>query len=143
MAPRTASHSTSPTSGPASETLLGDDEVQGRDEIPHGVTMSDELIPSESEILLYTTPSEDVRVEVFYRGETFWLSQRTMAELFGVEVNTINYHCKEIFVSKELAEERTIRKIRVVQKEGDRDVAREDSIPFAHSSFGERRLLTA
>ena len=87
--------------------------------------MSDELISPESEILLYTTPSGDVRVEVFYGGETFWLSQRRMAELFGVEVNTINYHCKEIFVSKELAEEGTIRKIRIVQKEGDRDVARE------------------
>ncbi len=81
--------------------------------------------PSESEILLYTTPNGGVRVEVFYQTETFWLSQRRMAELFGVEVNTINYHCKEIFASKELAEEGTIRKIRIVQKEGGRDVTRE------------------
>ena len=87
--------------------------------------VSDELIPSESEILIYTTPNGDVRVEVFFGTETFWLSQRRMAELFGVEVNTINYHCKEIFDSKELAEEGTIRKIRIVQKEGDREVARE------------------
>ncbi len=90
-----------------------------------GVNMADEQIPSESEILLYTTPDGGVRVEVFYQTETFWLSQRRMAELFGVEVNTINYHCKEIFASKELAEEGTIRKIRIVQKEGGRDVARE------------------
>ena len=48
-----------------------------------------------------------------------------MADLFGVEVNTINYHYKEIFASKELEEEGTIRKIRIVQKEGERDVARE------------------
>lgn len=82
-------------------------------------------MPPESEILLYTTPSGGVRVEVFYQSETFWLSQRRMAELFGVEVNTINYHCKEIFSSKELQEEGTIRKIRIVQKEGDREVARE------------------
>ncbi|HEY3739440.1 MAG TPA: hypothetical protein VGL53_06335 [Bryobacteraceae bacterium] len=47
--------------------------------------MADELIPSESEILLYTTPSGAVRVEVFYQAETFWLSQRRMAELFAVE----------------------------------------------------------
>lgn len=87
--------------------------------------MSNEPVPPESEILLYTTPSGGVRVEVFYQSETFWLSQRRMAELFGVEVNTINYHCKEIFSSKELQEEGTIRKIRIVQKEGDREVARE------------------
>lgn len=87
--------------------------------------MDNEQNPSESEILLYTTPDGGVRVEVFYQTETFWLSQRRMAELFGVEVNTINYHCKEIFASKELAEEATIRKIRIVQREGERDVARE------------------
>ena len=87
--------------------------------------MADEPNPSESEILLYTTPDGGVRVEVFYQAETFWLSQRRMAELFGVEVNTINYHCKEIFASKEFAEEGTVRKIRIVQKEGGRDVARE------------------
>jgi len=87
--------------------------------------MANELNHSESEILLYTTPNGGVRVEVFYQTETFWLSQRRMAELFGVEVPTINYHCKEIFASKELEEEGTIRKIRIVQKEGERDVARE------------------
>jgi hypothetical protein len=72
--------------------------------------MADELNPPESEVLLYTTPDGWVRVEVFYQTETFWLSQRRMAELFGVEVPTINYHCKEIFASKELAEEGTIEK---------------------------------
>ena len=47
-------------------------------------TMSDEMIAWESEILLYTTPNGDVRVEVFYQAETFWLNQRRMAELFAV-----------------------------------------------------------
>ncbi|MHB8852770.1 MAG: virulence RhuM family protein, partial [Ignavibacteriaceae bacterium] len=56
--------------------------------------------------------------------ETFWLSQKRMAELFGVEVHTINYHLKEIYASGELKEEATIRKIRIVQKEGTRDVSR-------------------
>src|SRR5690606_8294853 len=55
----------------------------------------------------------------------FWLSQKQMAELFGVEVNTINYHLKEIFQSSELQEDRTIRKIRIVQTEGSRLVKRE------------------
>ena len=48
-----------------------------------------------------------------------------MAQLFGVEVNTINYHLKEIYSTKELTEEATIRKIRIVQKEGNRSVERE------------------
>jgi len=60
-----------------------------------------------------------------YEDETFWLSQKHMAELFGVEVNTINYHLKEIFKSGELQEDRTIRKIRIVQQEGTRSVQRE------------------
>ena len=48
-----------------------------------------------------------------------------MAKLFNVEVNTINYHLKEIFESYELNEEQTIRKIRTVQNEGNRSVSRE------------------
>jgi len=47
-----------------------------------------------------------------------------MAELFGVEVHTINYHLKEIYKSLELQEDRTIRKIRTVQLEGNRNVTR-------------------
>jgi hypothetical protein len=63
-----------------------------------------------------------VHIEVFFQNETFWLSQKKMAELFGVEVNTINYHLKEIFNSEELNESSVIRKIRIVQKEGSRNV---------------------
>lgn len=48
-----------------------------------------------------------------------------MSKLFDVEVNTINYHLKEIFETDELEENRTIRKIRTVQKEGNREVSRE------------------
>ena len=87
--------------------------------------MSDAPVPAGSEILLYTTPDSAVRVEVYYQAESFWLTQRRMAELFGVEVHTINYHCKEIFASKELREDRTIRKFRIVQQEGSREVARD------------------
>lgn len=49
----------------------------------------------ESEIILYTTPDGAVHIEVFFQNESFWLSQKKMAELFGVEVNTVNYHLKE------------------------------------------------
>lgn len=66
-------------------------------------------------ILFYETGLEKLTIEVFYEDETFWLSQKKMAELFGVEVNTINYHLKEIFKSSELEEDPTIRKYRIVQ----------------------------
>ncbi len=78
-----------------------------------------------NDILLYTAPSGEIRIEVIFEGETFWLSQRKMAELFAVEIQTINYHLKEIFKSGELEEGATIRKIRIVQPEGNREVSRE------------------
>lgn len=80
---------------------------------------------NESDIILYTTASGDVRIEVYFEGETFWLTQRRMADLFGVEVQTVNYHLKEIFKTGELPEESTIRKFRIVQMEGKREVSRE------------------
>lgn len=79
----------------------------------------------EGEIILYESADGVARVEVFFEDETFWLSQRRMAELFGVEVNTVNYHLKEVYRSAELVEGATIRRIRTVQQEGGRTVARE------------------
>jgi hypothetical protein len=81
--------------------------------------------PREGEIIFYTSPEGVTRIEVFFQDETFWLSQRRMSELFGVEVHIINYHLKEIFKSGELSEGATIRKIRIVQTEGGRQVSRE------------------
>lgn len=78
-----------------------------------------------SEFILYTTPNGDVKLEVFLQDETIWLTQKMMAQLFEVEINTINYHLKEIFKSGELDEKSTIRKIRIVQKEGTRSISRE------------------
>lgn len=65
----------------------------------------------ESEIILYTTPNGEVKLDIRFEDETFWLSQKKMAELFWVEVHTINYHLKEVFKSGELDEMATIRKI--------------------------------
>ena len=90
--------------------------------------MSKEITPQdnhESDIIFYTTPGGAVHIEVFFQSETFWLSQKKMAELFGVESNTITYHLKEIYQSGELEKVPTTRKIRVVQKEGNRDVTRD------------------
>ena len=47
---------------------------------------------NQLQILFFETDTQKAQIEVFYEDETFWLSQKKMAELFGVEVNTINYH---------------------------------------------------
>ena len=78
-----------------------------------------------NDILLYADSNGKVKIEVIYEGETFWLSQKKMAELFDVESHTITYHLKEIYQSGELIAEATTRKFRVVQREGNRDVSRE------------------
>jgi hypothetical protein len=87
--------------------------------------MNKDIVPQENEIIFYSTPEGETRVEVLFQDETFWLSQKKMADLFGVEVHTINYHLKEIYTSGELQEQATIRKFRIVQKEGLREVSRE------------------
>lgn len=78
-----------------------------------------------NEIILYTSPNGATKVEVHFEDETFWLTQRRIAELFGVSVPTINEHLASIFESEELAREATVRKIRIVQTEGNREVERE------------------
>lgn len=85
--------------------------------------MSD-LVPQSSDFLLYVTPNGEVRIEVFFQNETVWLTQKKMAELFGVTIPTVNEHLKNIFSSGELLEKATIRNFLIVQKEGARDVSR-------------------
>lgn len=79
----------------------------------------------ESEIILYTTPQGEVKIDIRFEDETFWLSQKKMAALFGVDVRTVNEHLKNIFESGELEKDSTIRKFRIVQMEGTRKVKRE------------------
>jgi hypothetical protein len=81
--------------------------------------------PQEGELILYRTADDAVRVEVLYESETFWLDQRRMAELFGVDFRTVSYHLKEVYASGELDPEATLRKIWRVQREGNREVRRE------------------
>lgn len=78
-----------------------------------------------NQFVLYTTEDGDVRLNLFLEDDTLWLSQKLIGELFQVESNTINYHIKEIYKSEELEEISTTRKFRVVQREGNRDVARD------------------
>ncbi len=80
---------------------------------------------NEIQFLLYNVPEGDGQVQVVVQEETLWCTQKAMGALFGVETNTINYHLKEIYHSDELVEDSTIRKIRIVQQEGQRNVERE------------------
>ena len=74
-----------------------------------------------SKILLYKTKQGESRIEVIFNSETFWMSQKRMADLFGVETNTINNHLKDIFKSGELNENSVIRKIRTTAHDGKND----------------------
>jgi hypothetical protein len=61
-----------------------------------------------NQFLLYTAPNGAVKVEVFFKNETVWLTQKTLAELFGVKVPAINKHLKNIFESGELIEDSAV-----------------------------------
>jgi len=78
-----------------------------------------------TEFLLYTDPNGKVKVEIFLRDENIWLTQAKIAELFGVDVRTVNEHLQNVYASGELKEDATIRNFRIVQKEGNREVSRE------------------
>lgn len=80
--------------------------------------MPDRDPPSEGELILYQTSEGRVRIEVLYELETFWLNQKRLAELFGVDVRTISEHLQNIFSDKELAEEAVIRKLRTTAADG-------------------------
>ncbi len=72
-----------------------------------------------------STSADNENLEIRYEDENLWLTQKLMSKLYGVEVNTINYHIKKIFSDNELEENPTIRKFRIVQIEGSREVNRE------------------
>jgi hypothetical protein len=75
--------------------------------------------------LIYNTPNEKIRVDVFLQNETLWLTQKAMATLFGVTKSTISEHLSNIYNSKELVKEATVREFRTVQTEGERLVQRD------------------
>jgi hypothetical protein len=72
----------------------------------------------ENKIIFYSSKDGDVKVEIHYEEETFWLTQKKLAALFDVKVNTINYHLKEIFKVEELDEKAVSRKSRITADDG-------------------------
>ena len=79
----------------------------------------------KGEILLYQTEDKLERIQVHLQGETVWLSQRQMADLFQKDVRTVNEHIQNVYAEGELGPDATIRKFRIVQPEGAREVTRE------------------
>ena len=79
---------------------------------------------SKNSIIIYQPHADQPAIDVRLEGETVWLSQRQMAELFDVDVRTISEHLSNVFSSGELEKEATIRKFRIVRHEGTRNVTR-------------------
>ena len=80
---------------------------------------------STAEFLIFQIENKEEGIEVLYQDETLWLTQKTMSILFDVDIRTINEHLKNIYSQGEVDKNTTIRKNRIVQKEGNRNLSRE------------------
>ena len=81
----------------------------------------------EFQFLIYQSSEEDVSVNAVIRDETIWLTQKSMAELFDVDVPAISKHLTNIYADGELMKDSTISKMEIVQQEGTRHVKREQN----------------
>jgi hypothetical protein len=81
--------------------------------------------PPTGELVLYQTEDGRTRVECRFANETLWLSQALIADLFEKDVRTINEHLQNLYEEAEILPEATIRKFRIVRREGARTVARD------------------
>ena len=79
----------------------------------------------QSNLLIYQTEDGHTKVNVRLEEETVWLNQKTIADLYQKDIRTINEHIKNIYNEGELSPQATIRKFRIVQKEGIREVSRD------------------
>ena len=81
-------------------------------------------ISSRGEVLLYSDESGKEYVSVVFKDETFWLTQKAMAELFAVNVPAVSKHLQNIYEEGELERSSTVSKMETVQQEGERQVKR-------------------
>jgi hypothetical protein len=79
----------------------------------------------ENKIIFYQNQDSNVVINVTYFEDNFWLTQKLIAQLFGVEIPAVNKHLNNIFEEKELNKEATISKMEIVQQEGNRQVKRQ------------------
>lgn len=84
----------------------------------------------EIQFILYNLPDNSGTVQAYVENETLWLTQKAMAQLFDVSISAINQHLKNIYDTKELLPESTIKKNLIVQQEGNRQVKREQTFYF-------------
>ncbi len=82
------------------------------------------VAPSGSELLFYQTEDGRTRLQVRLDGETVWLTQAQMAELFQTSVPNVSMHIRNVFEEKELPEGATIKEFLIAQTEGKRKVSR-------------------
>jgi hypothetical protein len=87
--------------------------------------MNQNLPEKYPNFVIFKTADGKVNIDVYFQDETLWLTQRLMAELFGVGVPAINKHLKNIFDSGELREATTVSKMEIVRTEGAREVRRD------------------
>lgn len=81
----------------------------------------------EIQFILYNLPDNSGNVQAVVEEETLWLTQKAMAQLFDVSISAVNQHLKNIFDTGELNTQSTIKKILIVQQEGNRQVKREQT----------------
>ena len=87
--------------------------------------MTDDKETLESkDVIMYQSEDGNISTQMIFKDETFWMPQKEMANLFGVDITTINYHLKEIYKTNELSESATIAIFPIVRKEGNRQVQR-------------------
>ena len=83
-----------------------------------------EIRNSTAEFLIFQAETKEQGVEVYYKDENIWATQKAMAALFDCSTDNVGLHLKNIYESGELKEEATVEKISVVRREGNRDVNR-------------------
>ncbi len=83
-----------------------------------------ESINKTAPILLYSLDGDNVYIDVYFKDETFWLTQKGMAELFECSKDNISLHLKNIYNEGELEKKATTEESSIVQKEGNREVKR-------------------
>ena len=86
--------------------------------------MTDQL-EKFNNFVIFQTPKGKVNIDVFFKNDNLWLTQKKIAELFGTTPQNVTLHLKSIFSDEELTKDSTCKKYLQVQKEGNREVSRE------------------
>ncbi|WP_311481410.1 hypothetical protein [uncultured Anaerococcus sp.] len=76
------------------------------------------MTENKGKIIIYQTENEDIKVDVYFEDETFWMTQAIMAKLFNVQVPAISKHLKNIFEDGELNEDSVVSIMEITAKDG-------------------------